>query len=227
MTDDEAGGAPKQHDDHPVAETGGGRVFWWRRPPGRLFHLALCPLAVALLWTVSSPGTPSLTRTLYFTGAVLVLALVWMVRTVAFVVAVIRDRSAGSRLWLVVAPLACLVVTSVLYLRLPLHARWALSKGSFEDKVEAIRPSRYGPSTIDGVGRVGYYDVQEVHLVDGAVVFVTGRADGFMGEDLGGFAYLPDGPIPAIDPDDPTIQSPHFEHLSGHWYAWNAYHDTW
>jgi hypothetical protein len=182
--------------------------------------LAVC--VVGLLWSRSVPGT-ALAEGLAAAAALGLVALVWAGRGVTYLIARRRQRARRGARRFLVAPLVGAVALLLVGLDTPLRARWALSRGAFEDVVEASgsSPSRAaGPDRWQGVDtpdRIGLYRITSVSHVGEAFIFW--EAHGAFIDDAG-FAYLPDGPDPALEAG--WFESPDFHHLGGPWYAWTA-----
>jgi hypothetical protein len=185
----------------------------WRRPPGRTFHLAMAVAGAVLLVSVSVPGVVKqwLLRALIVLGFG---AVVWCIRSAAYLVARLQQRSQGSAVWLVAAPLGLLMVATLWGTDLPLQARWTLSQGAFDDVVENRDGLDSGQDRV-----IGLYRITNVQEIGDAVVF--SEANRQLAGSGAGFAYLPDGPRPDIV-QALTLSSalPQFEHLGGPWYSW-------
>jgi hypothetical protein len=191
--------------------------FFWRRAPGALFHVAVGLLALSLLWVHSEPAVDLLP---WLTVVLLscLLALVWAVRLLTFLLAMTRDRSAGSPLAWPAAPAVGFVVLVLVVAGIPLQARWTISRPAFDAVVE--QHLRGGERVPERPGRLGLYEIARADDVDGALLFFEGE-DGALG--ASGFAHLPDGPRP-----DRLVGSAgplRFEPRGGPWYSWTTADD--
>jgi hypothetical protein len=202
----------------PPANSGSGSGararIGWKRPPGRLFHLALVLPALGLLWSHSVPGLAFL---LWFASVALLFlgAVVWGVRLLAYALARHRGRAEGRARWFLVAPIAAVVVLVLIVADVPLRARWSVSRSDFEAVVaDAMKDEDY--SSVESQ-RIGLYDITLIYRQGEAVIFYEGNGVLF---DDAGFAYLPDGPFPELE--NGGFERPEFRHLGGPWYAWTA-----
>jgi hypothetical protein len=167
-----------------------------------------------MLWAWSYPGGDFF----LFAMASLVLgcfALLWILKLLAAVQR--RDR---AWIWFAVAPMCGVAVLALLVADVPLQARWALSRGAFEDVAESAIAPAGGSSSWAEVNvpeRIGLYDVVSAVRVPQGVIFWEATGN-FM--DDAGFAYLPDGP--AEVEANGSFESPRFHHLDGPWYTWTA-----
>jgi hypothetical protein len=176
-----------------------------RRPPGWLFYGLLAACAGLLVYDVSGPGGGFVFALLAALGLVLG-AVVWLVRLLAYW----RASRSGNRVRsadavrLVLCPLALLALWGLVSADVPLEARWALSRGGFDDVAD-------GPVPADRSRRVGLYQVDRVEQEGAGVTFWVSGAGGMFGG--AGFSYLPNGPWAAtVDRD--------YQHLGGRWYWW-------
>jgi hypothetical protein len=191
-------------------------------PPGRVFHAALLVSVLALLWARSVPGS-ALAEGLAAAAALGLVVLVWFGRGVTYLIARRRRRARRGAAGFLVAPAVGALALVLVALDTPLHARWALSRGAFEDVVEAgpaSSPDAVGADRWQGIeapDRIGLYRITSVSRVGEAVIFW--EAHGAFIDDAG-FAYLPDGPDPALEAG--WFESPTFHHLGGPWYTWTA-----
>ena len=191
--------------------------FFWRRAPGALFHVAVGLVSLSLLWVHSEPGVDLLP---WITVALLgcILVLVWAVRLLTFLLALTRDRSAGSPLAWLAAPAVGLVVVVLVVAGIPLQARWAISRPAFDAVVEQRLE---GGGRVPGhPGRLGLYEIGRVDDVGGALLFFEGD-DGALG--ASGFAHLPDGPRPDLFVG--SAGPLRFEPLGGPWHSWTEAED--
>lgn len=187
---------------------------FWHRPPGRLFHLLLVLPALVWLWAWSVPGF-DLPLWMPSAMALGLGALVWGVRLLTYVVARIRQQpTTGGRRFLV-APVCGAIALGLVIADVPLKARWAASRSSFETVVdEALEDDDF--ESVDDQ-RLGLYSVTNVYRQGDAVIFY--ERTGSVSDDAG-FAYLPDGPFPELE--NGGFERPEFRHLGGPWYAWTA-----
>jgi hypothetical protein len=190
-------------------------------PPGRVFHAVLAVSVLGCLWSRSVPGS-ALLEGLASAAALGLVALVWVGRGVGYLVARRRRRARRGAPWFLVAPVVGALTLALVGIDAPLHARWALSRGAFEQVVETGTPSSPhvtgdGWQGVEAPDRIGLYRIPSVSRRGEAVIFW--EAHGAFIDDAG-FAYLPDGPDPALEAG--WFESPEFRHLGGPWYAWTA-----
>lgn len=191
-----------------------GVSLWWRRPPGRLFHLLLVPLALIWLWSWSVPGLNFLLW-IPSVWALGVGALVWGVRLLTYVVASVRGEPTSGGRWFLLAPACGVLALGLVIADVPLKARWAISRADFEEVVDEALADDDHRSVEHR--RLGLYIITLVYRQRDAVIFY--ELTGALSHDAG-FAYLPDGPFPELE--DGSFERPQFRHLSGPWYAWTA-----
>lgn len=189
---------------------------FFRRPPQRLFHIALVPAGALLIYSTSFPG---FAFWLMLLGALLAAlgAFIWVARLIGYLLAHRRDRvrSPVSR-WFLVAPAAGALVVLAMFSGLPLRARWAIAKPDFERALAAAPPANHGRwQAFDPPDRVGTYLIRRGARVGDAVIFYE-QEGAFMND--AGFAYLPSGPRAVAR----AFEGPHFRALGGDWYAWTS-----
>jgi len=180
------------------------RAPWWA------LHIVTLAAAACLLWAFSVPGFSFF---LVF-GAVPVLGLAglaWVVWVVMF--GVHRRRWSWSFL---PAPMIVALVLALLAAGVPLQARWAMSRGAFEQAVATL-PAGEDWYLVPAPSTIGSYRIIAAYHVPGGVVFQEANGNLF---DDAGFAYLPEGPTPALE--NGSFESPVFQHLGGAWYRWTA-----
>jgi hypothetical protein len=192
-------------------------VGFWGRPPRLWFHLALSAAVLVALWSVSSPGF-ALVSLLGAIGALWLLALVWLARAIAFGTS--RHRRPRSARWLALAPLTGLVVVALMAGDVPLRTRWALSRPAFEQALDDVAdPGDGDPYHVAAsFTRLGSYRIESTTRDGNAVLFYEPSRPLI---DYSGFAYLPDGPTPAVEA---RFETSRFEPLGGSWYSFTA---TW
>lgn len=175
----------------------------WQRPPG-LVHTGLCgACALVLLWDASNPGGSTFLLAIVALLALVVLAGIWVLRLVAYLVAVSRHVAAGTWWWWLVAPVGGLVFAILLAASVPLHLRWRASEPAFDRRAERLLDD---DPTNDGVGRSGLYEVTLAERDDQGRATFTIRSDGFFA--VVRFVRVPAGARP---PEGS-------EHLSGRWW---------
>src|SRR5450631_597236 len=124
--------------------------------PGLRFHGLVALPALALLWAFSVPGFmfPLAVSAAF---ALAVCGLVWLIRLVGCCV-----REGRASWWFALAPLGLAVTVGLLIARVPLHARWALSRPAFEAAVSHLppepSPSAYPPD-LAVPGTLGSYRI--------------------------------------------------------------------
>jgi hypothetical protein len=169
---------------------------------------------MAMLWSYSYPGFGPLS---FMAGALglVVGAAVWIVRALLYLRAK-NDASRQRRPRLfAVAPLAGLFVVALLWTDVPLRLRWALAKGDFEERLPAaLADDEYFDIK---TRRFGTYKITSIERNHEAVIFHESAGNLF---DDAGFAYLPNGPRPALE--NGNFEVPQWTPLGGHWYAWTA-----
>lgn len=211
-TEETIGGAspPPPADTDPAQRP----LISWRWPLGRLFHLALVPPALGLLWSHSFPGLIIFP----WVGSVAFLflgAVVWGVRLLTFAFAKYRGRAEGRARWLFVAPAVGVLVVTLLVADVSLRARWSVSRSDFEAVVDEVMKDEDYRSIENQ--RLGFYDITSIYRQGEAIIFDERNGDFF---DDAGFAYLPNGPFPELE--NGGFEAPQFRHLGGPWYAWTA-----
>lgn len=183
------------------------------RPPRWLFHAVLSAAAIGLLLAFSVPGfgLPIFVVSSELLG---VAAVVWLVRLVVFS----RSQRTWSW-WFAVAPAGGLLAFTLILANVPFNARWALSRDALQAVVTELPPGPTGADSllVDVPSRLGAYRIRSASQVPGGVLFYEATGNG---SDDAGFAYLPDGPTPALE--NGSFERPVFEHLGGGWYAWTA-----
>jgi hypothetical protein len=146
-----------------------------------------------------------------------------------------------------VAPIAGVIVLSLIFVDGPVRARWAVSRHAFESVMRAAMEEETRPD-FEAVVRERLKesgDEPDVETVRAAVDekayylpiehgrvglytidYVYREGDEFLfyrygdwalGSTEAGFAFLPRFPEQVVVPDDAT-----FRHLGGHWYAWTG-----
>lgn len=209
-------------------------------PPGGWVHLALVPVALCLLYAVSSPGWSFLAAMVGF-GGVALWTLAWLVLALAYGAERLRSRGrrgdhARSAAWLLLGPALVGILAAAVLTGAPLRARFALARGDFDqvrDRVATVsagqRRTEAGTlrATVDAPHRIGTYRVHEVSLVPAGVFFHL--RTGGIGFHDGGFAHLPDGPPGGDGPLTPSnelggawFETMTFWALGDGWYAWEA-----
>jgi hypothetical protein len=173
-------------------------------------------VALLIVWEAASvPGT-------HFGGmligilAWLAVGAVWFLRGVLRVGAGLRygikpQSLTGKRRWLVLPILAFVCVASV-GRRLPLHARFILSRGAMERMAQQVQAD---PNAGASTTRIGLYRVSRVEPIPGGMRFVI-DGTGFL--DRWGFAYSPNGAPASGGLDE-------YEHFRGPWYLWREIFD--
>ncbi|MBL7497853.1 hypothetical protein I6A84_23435 [Frankia sp. CNm7] len=185
----------------------------WAQPPGWVFHGFLVVPTAALLWAASAPvGDFLLTVSSVF--ALAVAAFIWNVRVA--LATWVRVRWSW---WFPVAPLVGALVAGLVVADVPRPVRWDLSRGAFESVVVGLPPASADAEwhDIDVPTWVGAYRIIGAYRVGTAVIFYEETGALF---DDAGFAYLPDGPDPALA--NGSFESPRYHHLDGPWYTWVA-----
>ncbi len=169
-----------------------------------------CLLVPPGLWAVSFPGLPLWGLTVEFFGFLLV--LVWGAVTVAWVAAPSLRRGMWPR-WLMVMPALMALAVVVFFTSFPLKARFALSRGAFDEAIAA------DIANADQSGfpmRIGSYDIFLVSEMDGAL-----RLDEVNGEffDDAGFLYTTRHSPPE---GNGAFENPQYVDLGGGWFAFTA-----
>jgi hypothetical protein len=178
------------------------------RPPRWLFHSLLVLAALPVLWAFSVPGLAVLWL---LAGLMLwaVAGLVWLIRLMAGLAS-----KQGWSWWFVVAPVTVIVLIGLIVASVPLKARWAFSRASFDAAAAALPPAQ---DFIGGNAQIGSYRITSVERVSTGVIFTEVHGAVF---NSAGFAYLPDGPTP--DLENGSFEGPQFTPLGGPWYSWTA-----
>ena len=182
------------------------------RPPAWPFHGICLAATIALLWAASVPAG-DLGWALASAVVLTVLAAVWFVRTIA---ALFTRQTSW---WNLVAPIGGLLVASLLWADVPLHARWTVSAGAFDGAaVEYLalfdEPKR---QHVPGDRTIGAYRIDGVsELRSGGLVFSI--ADSGLVFSSGHFYYLPDGSSPR-DHRSERDQATRVTDLGDGWFA--------
>lgn len=200
-----------------------GEIVAGGRPPHgtdglrTTYLLLLAGLLVLVLWAFSTP-LPSVFLGLVTMVALVAWGVIWAIGAVVTVVRLARRRRVRRWRWLVVASVLVTVTAVLVATDVPLHARWGMSRGAFEDAAAQADPDLPRSRTRDlGVdGRLGLYDVWSVEQTGEAVVFAVDGGGLFQES---GFAHLPEGPFPELER---AFESMTFTHLGGDWYVWSA-----
>jgi len=155
--------------------------------PRWLFHAGLGLVVSWMLWDASTPATEPLVWLIGLAGALL-LGLVWLCLLVGWLWEHRGTSKAEAQVrWFLVAPAMVAVALGLVLGPAPLKARWALSRGSFQDAAEqALERPPAGLGTDQQ--RIGAYWVDAVQVSDGMVFFVIGH--GWWAEN--GFVYVAD-----------------------------------
>lgn len=194
-----------------TATRGPGTVAAERVPrPGLWFHLGCALFVVLAFWTFSTPGV-GLLRFVATGFLVVVLGVWWLALVVLARGRAWSDRSARRRY--AVAPAALVVVAMMIVGSVPLRLRWRTSTDAFDRAAAAYEASGAVPAP----GRYGSYRITAVRIVPGGLLFDEETDNGL---DDAGFAWLPDGPTPALE--NSGFERPSWVHLGGPWYAWTA-----
>jgi hypothetical protein len=173
------------------------RAFW---------TVLLGALVCATLYAGSAPGG-------YFVLD-LVLAAAWILFPASWIVS-IGVRAALRRSLFVlgprdfVVPALVLVLAGLLYVHVPLHARYRISRPAMN--AAAKRVIRH-PEQARSIHRIGLWPTSRVEKIPGGMRFVVSGA-GFL--DAGGFAYSPNGEPANVGGEDV------YTHLDGPWYVWD------
>ncbi len=210
-------------------------------PPGLWVHLAFLPVALCVLYAVSSPGW-SFLAALVGVGGVGLGCLAWLALAVAHGASRFRNRGqrrdlgGRSEAWLLVGPVLVVLLAALVVTGAPLRARFALARDDFDQARERVAALSTGPMnaeagaqrmTVAGPRRIGTYRVHEVSRVPAGVFFHL--RNGGIGFHDDGFAHLPDGPPSGPGPFTPSselggawFETMTFRSLGGGWYAWEA-----
>ncbi len=160
-----------------------------------------------MMWVFSGPGL----LVFRMLGALAILAAFGLAWLVLIFLAWHRDR---PLVWYGVAAILTVVVSGLIALRVPLQARWTVSRSAF-DRL-AARIAADPDASVSG--RIGLYDVRYLRHIDGGWIVHDTVGTGLV--DDAGFAYLPAGPTD--DLGDGDWENPRFTHLGGPWYSWTA-----
>jgi hypothetical protein len=186
-------------------------------------HLAALAAMIGLLDAFSAPNFyfPEAT---YFLFLLVLLLFLWLLRVVLFEIANRQfDRSGywGDtwRPW-AVGPASVILTLTLIGLQIPLHVRFAMSRGALTHLAQQAPPNPTAMAkqnwSNEPIVRAGAFKVAvEQVWANGEVDFRVPGTEFF--RSYGGFAYCPAGP-PLDDPDS------FFEPLGGPWYIW---HRTW
>lgn len=188
--------------------------------------------SVVYLWSISVPGM----RFLSWMVSVLAIALVVVIWVVAAVVTVVRlatGRTRRAGWYLLVVPLIGAVVVLCRLTDLPVRVLFEPSRAEFTDFAERALAASDGVSVEDSEllttsdeewdalnpetpQRIGAFELWSSRVLPEGVIIYERNGAFF---DDAGFAYLPDGELPA---GDGSFESPDFRSLGGGWYAFTS-----
>lgn len=196
----------------------------WR--PGRigaaLFVVVALVVSSIWLWSVSVPGWIYLTGMVGLAGMFLV--------AVAWLVCIVARRVDRLGWYLVFVPLIGVAVVVLTWTEVPLRLRFELARSQFDAYAEQVLDEAEGvdhgdPESMTGDDprwavlnpdvpeRLGSFELSRARVLpEGVVIF---DRHGALFDDAG-FAYLPDGELPA---GDDSFEAPEFRSLGGGWYA--------
>lgn len=182
-------------------------------PPRGVFHVVLGLLGVGLVWVGSLPGVP-LVPLMGLSWLVALGALIWAAKLVSYGLGRRRGSERRAGRWFLVAPVGGLLVVAVLASGLAFDVRWALSRASFDEVVQAVTdPARTSTAAPE---RVGLFRVLGEPDVIGDAVFLRHPLGGGVFDDAG-FAYLPAGPTPDVEASFESLRT---QQIDGSWYRW-------
>ncbi len=182
-------------------------------PPRGVFHVVLGLLGVGLVWVGSLPGVP-LVPLLGLSSLVALGALIWAVKLGVYGLGRRRGSERRAGHWFLVAPVGGLLVVAVLASGLAFDVRWALSRASFDEVVQAVTdPARTSTAVPE---RVGLFRVLGEPDVIGDAVFFHHPLGGGVFDDAG-FAYLPAGPTLDVEASFESLRT---QQVDGSWYRW-------
>lgn len=166
-----------------------------------------------MIWSASTPSGDLVAWLIAFAGG-LVLGLVWLCLCIGW----LWERRGATKAeaqvrWFLVAPAMVLVALVLAIGQVPLKARWAVSRSSFQDAAhQALEGRPDGLATEQQ--RIGAYWVNDVQVSDGIVFFVIG--DGWWAEN--GFVYVSDE---APDPQRARAAHGLDEPLGDGWFTYS------
>ena len=183
------------------------------RPPRWIFHSVLSILAVYVLWAASHPGSSALDLVLVVIAAA-PMGILWIILALRY-----RSLpSEGHRAWFAVAPAGALVVALLLAFNAPLHFRWELSEGAFEDVV--ARSTATSEScvqiAIEVPDRIGLYWITNVYHAGVSTIFWEERGGDLL--EAAGFIHVPADAT--LDDAQACFPGARFRALGGGWYSW-------
>lgn len=189
-------------------ESGGQRVLnWLARPPGKIFIWTNGGTVLFIAWAVSVPGWYGLSSLTAMTMGAGCATAGWLRLTLAMGSRSSRaDLRTHWRAW-AVASLITVVGIAMVYLDVPLRARFAVSRPALDRFARSLTDASPMPKP----GRVGLYRLDPVETFPGGVRMLVHGA-GFI--DSAGFAFSPDHEPPVIGEDE-------YFHLTGPWYVWH------
>jgi hypothetical protein len=173
----------------------------------RLFWIGLLgALVCATLYATSVPGWYFF-LTLVALGAWVLVGLGWVLSIGA---RAIRLRS----LFVLspaefVAPALAVAVAALVWLDVPLHARYRLSRSAMDAAATKVVAH---PEQARDMHRIGLWPTDRVERIRGGMRFVVSGAGLF---DAQGFAYSLDGEPARVGAEDV------YAHLDGPWYVWD------
>lgn len=190
-------------------------------------RIHLVPTALVLLgliWMGSSPNGDE--TTLFFgLGALLaVLAIAWLILAIATF-----WRPAGSRLWVIAAPLLVAAVIGPQFVVSPLEARWHFAQPSFDRALAEVRPgtdndgsvldeycARNYRSAASFERSIGSYQVTKAWKTGANTYFAVEGAAGIAGGS-GGFVHRPRGASAEAGSHAPSV-----ERLTDEWFTFEC-----
>lgn len=180
-------------------------------------------VSLLYLWSISVPGIRFLPGMVSLFGMALVV-VVWIVAAAVTLVRLVAGRTRRAGWYLLVVPLIGLVVVVLHLTDVPVRVAFEPSREEFTELAQQLLADDItdedpqwdlvNPTVPERIGMFSLWDTARV-LPEGVLLFERQGA----GFDDAGFAYLPDGRLPA---GDGSFESPDFRSLGGGWYAFTS-----
>ncbi|MGW4410678.1 hypothetical protein ACWEJ6_42040 [Nonomuraea sp. NPDC004702] len=180
-------------------------------PPGKVLLPLVAVAGLIVLDYTSVPGGGSFTLLLAGLALFVGIAVVWVAR---FAVGLLRSdgRPGLRRHWVrwTAAPVMGVIVTALVFARVPFEARFALSESELEQFARTVAADTGTVRREDQW--VGLFPLTSIERVSGGARFLVSDT-GFI--DRYGFAWSPGG-------TPPEESHTGYTHLEGPWYLWES-----
>ncbi|MER6512395.1 hypothetical protein ABT158_36685 [Nonomuraea sp. NPDC001636] len=180
-------------------------------PPGKVLLPLVAVAGLIVLDYTSVPGGGSLTLLLAGLALLVGTVVVWVAR---FAVGLLRSdgRPGLRRHWArwTAAPVMGVIMTALVFTRVPFEARFALSESELEQFARTVAADTTTVRREDQW--VGLYPLTSIERLPGGARFLVSDT-GFL--DRYGFAWSPGG-------TPPEESHTAYTHLEGPWYVWES-----